>query len=138
MLFFVDLFKSSTSVLECVETVCTSQLLLATSSLITVNPYVIKSTHYVSTGLRSCDYALLLSGLHIGDFYISTFTVVYYLQYKQEEADALKRRFAGDTRSDHIALLRAFQVSVDVAKLEVEKKNTVMDHAHSMVILWCF
>ena len=31
-------------------------------------------------------------------------------QHKQEEADACKRRFAQDSRSDHIALLRAFQV----------------------------
>lgn len=31
-------------------------------------------------------------------------------QHKQEEADACKRRFAEDSRSDHIALLRAFQV----------------------------
>ena len=34
------------------------------------------------------------------------------LQHKQEEADACKRRFAGDSRSDHIALLRAFEVTL--------------------------
>lgn len=33
------------------------------------------------------------------------------LQHKQQEADALKKRLAGNTRSDHIALLRAYQVS---------------------------
>ncbi len=34
-------------------------------------------------------------------------------QHKQEEADAVKRRFAGDTRSDHLALLGAFQVRMN-------------------------
>ena len=31
-------------------------------------------------------------------------------QNKQEEADEVKRRFAGDSRSDHIALLNAYKV----------------------------
>ena len=34
------------------------------------------------------------------------------MQHKQEEADEVKRRFAEDSRSDHIALLRAFEVRV--------------------------
>ena len=33
------------------------------------------------------------------------------VQSKQEEADEVKRRFAGNTRSDHIALLNAYKVS---------------------------
>ncbi len=32
------------------------------------------------------------------------------VQNKQEEADAVKKRFAGDSQSDHIALLNAFKV----------------------------
>ena len=36
--------------------------------------------------------------------------VVVLLQHKQEEADEVKRKFAEETRSDHIALLRAFEV----------------------------
>ena len=35
---------------------------------------------------------------------------MFALQHKQEEADEMKRRFAEETRSDHIALLRAFEV----------------------------
>ena len=36
--------------------------------------------------------------------------VLLLLQHKQEEADEVKRKFAEETRSDHIALLRAFEV----------------------------
>ena len=34
----------------------------------------------------------------------------FLLQGKQKEAEQARIRFAGDTRSDHIALLNAFQV----------------------------
>ena len=34
----------------------------------------------------------------------------FFLQGKQKEAEQARIRFAGDTRSDHIALLNAFQV----------------------------
>ena len=33
-----------------------------------------------------------------------------FLQGKQKEAEQARIRFAGDTRSDHLALLNAFQV----------------------------
>ena len=33
-----------------------------------------------------------------------------WVQHKLDEADEIKRKFAGDTRSDHIALLRAYNV----------------------------
>lgn len=35
-----------------------------------------------------------------------------YFQGKQKEAEQARLRFAGDTRSDHLALLNAFQVNV--------------------------
>ena len=35
-----------------------------------------------------------------------------FYQHKQEQADEVKKKFAGDSRSDHIALLRAYQVKV--------------------------
>ena len=35
-----------------------------------------------------------------------------FAQGKQEEADEVKRKFAGDSRSDHIALLNAYKVHV--------------------------
>lgn len=37
-------------------------------------------------------------------------TVRFVLQGKQKEAEQARIRFAGDTRSDHLALLNAFQV----------------------------
>ena len=37
---------------------------------------------------------------------------VCVLQHKQEEADEVKRRFAQESRSDHIALLKAYEVHV--------------------------
>ena len=33
-----------------------------------------------------------------------------FAQGKQEEADEVKKKFAGDSRSDHIALLNAYKV----------------------------
>ena len=33
-----------------------------------------------------------------------------FMQSKQKEADVVKKEFAGDSRSDHIALLRAYEV----------------------------
>ena len=41
---------------------------------------------------------------------VSTFLM--YFQGKQKEAEQARLRFAGDTRSDHLALLKAFQVNV--------------------------
>ena len=35
-------------------------------------------------------------------------------QHKQEEADEMKRKLAEESRSDHVALLRAFEVHVHV------------------------
>ena len=35
-----------------------------------------------------------------------------FAQGKQEEADEVKRKFAGDSRSDHIALLNAYKVHI--------------------------
>lgn len=37
-------------------------------------------------------------------------TFRFVLQGKQKEAEQARIRFAGDTRSDHLALLNAFQV----------------------------
>ena len=34
------------------------------------------------------------------------------MQHKQEEADEVKRKLAEESRSDHIALLRAFEVQI--------------------------
>ena len=39
------------------------------------------------------------------------------LQSKQKEADEVKKRFAGEYRSDHIALLRAFRVCIDATSV---------------------
>ena len=44
---------------------------------------------------------------------VHSVVLILYLQYmqnKQEEADEVKRRFAGKSRSDHIALLNAYKV----------------------------
>ena len=38
------------------------------------------------------------------------FCASIFIQSKQQEADEVKKAFAGDSRSDHIALLRAYEV----------------------------
>ena len=43
--------------------------------------------------------------------YFAPVLIMFY-QHKQEQADEVKKKFAGDSRSDHIALLRAYQVKV--------------------------
>ena len=41
---------------------------------------------------------------------VAVCVTVCVLQHKQEEADEVKRKFAQESRSDHIALLKAYEV----------------------------